>query len=102
MEEIEARKIEERQTRFNEEKINYHSICAALLLMISGWCLYAFSIPARTLATQGLCEYSMRVRLIDITRHLLGAQTSAQINADRTHQYRDNGLLEPVGFGCAD
>jgi hypothetical protein len=74
-------------------------VCAAVLLLATAWCWYALSIPGRTLAEQGLCQYPLRVRLVDITRHLFGVETSAQINADIAQRY---GLASPAWWGCAD
>ena len=69
------------------------------LIILGGWCWYALAIPEQTLADEGRCAQSMRIKAIDTTRHLLGHKTSSEIETNLLKPY--SALQAPPKFSCA-
>jgi hypothetical protein len=75
------------------------SICAALLLTISGWCWYVFSIPARTLAFAIAVVIAIGFALYFELRY------SAAVSAQAVLAFNSQNLHKPfhiVGINIGD
>jgi hypothetical protein len=83
------------------KKTAIRSSIAVALCIIGVWCWYALNVPDQTLADQGRCSQSVRVKAIDATRYLFGHKTSSEIDADNLKQY-SNPLQAPPKFACPD